>query len=61
MGKTVKTEILFGINPVLEALNAGRIIFFEVYIVKKKISERLERMLALSKEKKITAYHIRCC
>jgi len=53
MEKTVKTEILFGINPVLEALNAGRRIFFEVYIVKKKISERLERMLALSKEKKI--------
>ena len=53
MGKTVKTEILFGINPVLEALNAGRRIFFEVYIVKKKISERLKRILTLSKVKKI--------
>jgi 23S rRNA (guanosine2251-2'-O)-methyltransferase len=50
----MKKEILFGINPVLEALNAGRRIFFEVYIVKKKISERLEGILTLSKAKKIT-------
>ena len=49
----MKKEILFGINPVLEALKAGRRNFFEVYIVKKKISERLERMLTLSKAKKI--------
>ena len=53
MGKMVKREILFGINPVLEALKAGRRIFFEVYIVKKKISQRLKKMLTLSKAKKI--------
>jgi len=52
MGKP-KTEILFGINPVLEALNAGRRFFFEVYILEKKISDRLERILALSEAKKI--------
>ena len=52
MGKP-KTEILFGINPVLEALNAGRRNFFEVYVVKKKTSERLERILTVSEAKKI--------
>ena len=58
MGKTVKTEILFGINPVLEALNAGRRTFFEVYIVERKISDRLERMVTLSKAKKIPVVRV---
>jgi len=50
----VKKEILFGINPVLEALKSGRREFFEVYIVKKKISERLKRVLTLAEAKKIS-------
>jgi 23S rRNA (guanosine2251-2'-O)-methyltransferase len=54
----VKKEILFGINPVLEALTAGRRIFFEVYVVKKKISERLKRILTLSEEKKIPVQRV---
>jgi 23S rRNA (guanosine2251-2'-O)-methyltransferase len=58
MGKMVKTEILFGINPVLEALNAGRRTFFEVYIVERKISDRLERMVTLSKAKKIPVVRV---
>jgi len=48
----VKKEILFGINPVLEALKAGRRNFFEIYIAKKKISQRLEKILILAEAKK---------
>jgi 23S rRNA (guanosine2251-2'-O)-methyltransferase len=55
----VKKEILFGINPVLEALTAGRRTFFEVYIVEKKISNRLERMVTLSKAKKIPVVRVK--
>ena len=51
--KIVKTEILYGINPVLEALKAGRRDFFAVYIAKKKISQRLEKVLTLTEAKKI--------
>ncbi|MGD8893808.1 MAG: RNA methyltransferase substrate-binding domain-containing protein, partial [Desulfobacterales bacterium] len=53
MGRIVKTETLFGINSVLEALKAGRRDFFAVYIAKKKISQRLERVLTLAERKKI--------
>jgi 23S rRNA (guanosine2251-2'-O)-methyltransferase len=53
MGKTVKTEILFGINPVLEALKAGRREFFALYIAKKKVSQRLNKILTLAEGKKI--------
>ena len=53
MGKIVKREMLFGINSVLEALTAGRRDFFAVYIAKKKISQRLKRVLTLAEGKKI--------
>ena len=53
MGKMLKKEIIFGINPVLEALKAGRRYFFVVYITKKKISQRLKRVSTLAEAKKI--------
>jgi len=49
----VKKEILFGINPVYEALRAGRRDIFMVYIAKEKISKRLERIIALADSLKI--------
>jgi 23S rRNA (guanosine2251-2'-O)-methyltransferase len=49
----VRKEILFGANSVLEALKAGRREFFAVYILKKKISQRLKRVLTLAEAKKI--------
>jgi 23S rRNA (guanosine2251-2'-O)-methyltransferase len=49
----VRKEILFGINSVLEALNAGRRDFFAIYIAKKKISQRLKRVSTLAEAKKI--------
>lgn len=50
----VKKEILFGINPVYEALRAGRRDIFKVYITKEKISKRLERILTLADSLKIS-------
>ena len=53
MGKKIKTEILFGIHSVLEALKAGRRDFFAVYIAKTTISQRLKRVLTLAEGKKV--------
>jgi 23S rRNA (guanosine2251-2'-O)-methyltransferase len=50
----VKTEILFGIHPVIEALKAARIEFFEVYLVKDKISKRIEVALSLIESSNIS-------
>jgi 23S rRNA (guanosine2251-2'-O)-methyltransferase len=44
----VKTEILYGIHPVREALKAARRDIFEVYIAEEKASGRLEKLAALS-------------
>ena len=49
----VKKEILFGINPVYEALKAGRRDIFKVFNKKKKISKRLERIITLADSLKI--------
>jgi len=50
----VKTEILFGINPVYEAIRAGRRDIFKVYITKEKISKRLGKVIALADSLKIS-------
>ena len=49
----MKKEILFGVNPVYEALRAGRRDIFKVYITKEKISKRLEGIIALADSLKI--------
>jgi len=49
----VKKEILFGINPVYEALRAGRRDIFRVFITKEKISKRLEKIITLADSLKI--------
>ncbi len=40
-----KTEILYGIHSVSEALRARRRIFIELYIAKDKISKRLNKVV----------------
>ena len=50
----MKTEILFGIHPVIEALRAARREFFEVYLAKDKISKRIEVALALIESSNIS-------
>jgi len=49
----VKTEILYGIHPVFEAMKAGRRDIFKVYIAKENISKRIEKVFALTEPLKI--------
>ena len=45
----MKTEILYGIHPVSEALKAGRRKFFEVYLAQHKGSKRAEKAATIAK------------
>ena len=47
-------EILYGINPVYEALKAGRREVFRILIANGKISKRLEQIAALAGSLKIS-------
>lgn len=49
----IKTEILYGIHPVTEALKAGRREFHEVYVLKERDSKRLGDITALLETGKI--------
>jgi 23S rRNA (guanosine2251-2'-O)-methyltransferase len=49
----MKTEILYGVHPVFEALKAGRREFSEVYIVDEKESKRFEKISGLVRERNI--------
>jgi len=49
----MKTEILYGINPVFEALKADRRKIFEIYIADNKTSERIEKVVKYAESKKI--------
>lgn len=51
----MKTEILFGIHPVYEALKAGKRSFVEIYISKDKsrLSARLEQAVSLAESRNI--------
>ncbi len=57
--KKSKTEILYGIHPVSEALKARRRIFFELYIAKDKISERLHKVVEAAKALNITIKRVK--
>ena len=49
----MKTEILYGIHPVYEALSAGRRRIHEIYLVKEKNAGRLDPILTLSESRGI--------
>lgn len=49
----MKTEILYGINSVFEALKAGKRRIFEIYIVESKTSKRIIEVIKFAKSKKI--------
>jgi 23S rRNA (guanosine2251-2'-O)-methyltransferase len=51
--KPVKSEIIYGIHPVFEALNAARRRFFELFIEKKKASQRITKIIGLVESKKL--------
>ena len=44
----VKTEILYGIHPVFEALRARRRVVFEMYVAKGKIPNRFDKLVQLA-------------
>jgi len=50
----MKTEILYGVHPVFEALKAGKRSFFSVFISKNKATKRLDKVLALAESLKIS-------
>lgn len=52
----MKTEVIYGIHPVLEALNAGRRKFFEIYIAQNKNSKRLDKIETLAEAEKIRVH-----
>jgi 23S rRNA (guanosine2251-2'-O)-methyltransferase len=49
----VKSEILYGIHPVYEAMMAGRRRFFEIFFEQEKKSRRLGRLISLAEDKGI--------
>jgi len=49
----MKTEILYGINPVFEALKADRRKIFKIYIAENKTSGRIGKVVKLAESKKI--------
>ena len=51
--KPVKSEIVYGIHPVHEALNAARRQFFELFIEHKKASQRITKIIRLAESKKL--------
>jgi len=54
----VKTETLYGVHPVFEALKAGRRDIYEVYVAKKRPSWRLEPALSLAESKNIPVVQV---
>lgn len=50
----MKTEILYGIHPVKEALKAGRRKFYEIYLTRENPAGRLDNILRLCKDRNIS-------
>ena len=55
----MKTEILYGIHPVSEALNAGRRNIYEIYLQKENKSHRLARLASLAEHRGVRVKTIR--
>ena len=55
----MKTETLYGIHPVLEALKAARRNFYEVYTTNPKPLKRLAEVLALAESLKIPVKQVK--
>ena len=54
----MKTEILFGIHPVYEALKAERRKFYEIYLAREKTAKRVEHILKMSQDRGISLKQI---
>jgi len=54
----MKTEILYGIHPVCEALAAGRRKFHEIYVSDGKTNTRIDHLIELAKSADIPVKHL---
>jgi len=50
----VKSELLYGIHPVLETLAAGRRRIYKIYLAKEKKSERLARIASMAEARSVS-------
>ncbi|MBT8365853.1 MAG: 23S rRNA (guanosine(2251)-2'-O)-methyltransferase RlmB, partial [Deltaproteobacteria bacterium] len=50
----MKTEIIYGIHPVWEALSAGRRKVFEIFLVDEKLSGRIAQIKSLADSRGIS-------
>lgn len=50
----IKKDLLYGFNPVMEALKAGRREFFAVYVTTTKVSNRMKKILELAEFNNVT-------
>lgn len=55
----MKTEILYGINPVFEALKSDRRNIFEIYIAENKASGRIAKVVKIAESKKIPVQKVK--
>lgn len=55
----MKTEVLYGIHPVFEALKAGRRNFYKIYLSQDKASKRLKKILEVAASFKIPIERIK--
>ncbi|MEA3280583.1 MAG: 23S rRNA (guanosine(2251)-2'-O)-methyltransferase RlmB [Thermodesulfobacteriota bacterium] len=55
----MKSEILYGIHPIFEALKAGRRSFYKIYLSQDKASKRLQKILKAAASFKIPLERIR--
>ncbi|RZB34771.1 MAG: 23S rRNA (guanosine2251-2'-O)-methyltransferase [Desulfobacteraceae bacterium Eth-SRB1] len=55
----MRTEILYGIHPVFEALKAGRRSFYKIYLSQDKASKRLKKILDVAASLKISIERIK--
>ncbi len=55
----MKTEILYGIHPVLEALKAGRRKFYEIYMARDNPTGRLDNILRICEDSKIAVIQLK--
>jgi 23S rRNA (guanosine2251-2'-O)-methyltransferase len=49
----MKTEVIYGIHPVLEGLKADRRDFHQIYVLDQKISKRIRQIVSLADSRKI--------
>jgi len=55
----MKSEILYGIHPIFEALKAGRRNFYKIYLSQDKTSKRLQKILKVAASLKIPLERIK--